>query len=417
MSQKIKVVWICEFSNPEVRSLLDLKANPIEIMIRRITKRKLMLNYDYGVWNTNAIREVEKYPEIELHVISPQHHLKGGLQRFCNRNVHYYFYKNEQATLRGKVVRYFKHKNPEFTKNRRIIKQLVADIQPDIIHLIGGENPHYSLSVLDIPTTIPIILQLQTLVNDPAFIEKYPNYNKYNIECEKKVIERVDYIGCSKQDEVLKNIIEKTIHPKAEFLDLELANGAVIDRSEYDKKYDLVYFSANINKAFDLALEGYAVAHQKHPEITLDVIGHFDIDYKERIDKRISELGLGDSINFEGHQDTHDDVINLVKKCRIALLPLKFDLLSTTIREAMALGLPVVSTITDGTPALNEKRRSILLSEIGDQEQLGKNICALLEDNKLVGQLRDNGFETMQELYDNKKSIAAWVKAYKDIIS
>ena len=113
---------------------------------------------------------------------------------------------------------------------------------------------------------------------------------------------------------------------------------------------------------------------------------------------------------------THDDVINEVRKARFALLPLKVDLVSGTIREAMANGIPVVTTITPGTPKLNERRRSVLLSEKGDFEGMAQNMIDLIEMEGLEDTLRLNAYETIKEKYDNASIVKEWHDAYFQIL-
>ena len=72
----------------------------------------------------------------------------------------------------------------------------------------------------------------------------------------------------------------------------------IIEKCE--KKYDFVYFSLNINKAADLAIEAFAVAKKSHPEINLLVVGDYDEDFKQHLDDRIKELAITESIVFTG---------------------------------------------------------------------------------------------------------------------
>ena len=50
----------------------------------------------------------------------------------------------------------------------------------------------------------------------------------------------------------------------------------------------------------------------------------------------------------------------------------------------MAYGLPVITTITPGTPKLNDNRESVLLSPIGNHQAMADNMIKLLENKDLV---------------------------------
>ena len=143
------------------------------------------------------------------------------------------------------------------------------------------------------------------------------------------------------------------------------------------------------------------------------VVGDYDEDFKLQLDARIAELGITDNVVITGKLQTHDDVIDEIKKARFALLPLKIDFISGTIREAIACGLPVVTTITAGTPTLNEKRESVLLSTIGDHEALAANMIRLIDSEDLSDKLIANGLETIDEMYGNKAMALKLRDVYK----
>jgi glycosyltransferase involved in cell wall biosynthesis len=120
---------------------------------------------------------------------------------------------------------------------------------------------------------------------------------------------------------------------------------------------------------------------------------------------------------FEGKLPTHDDVICQIRKSRFALLPLKIDLVSGTIREAMANGLPVVTTVTPATPNLNKKRECVLLSEMGDHKAMADNMLRLIEDPEYANIIRDNCLQTANERITNKEIVDNYIRAYFNCIS
>ena len=122
-------------------------------------------------------------------------------------------------------------------------------------------------------------------------------------------------------------------------------------------------------------------------------------------------------MQFEGRLATHDDVIRQVRKSRFALLPLKVSLVPNTLHEVMANGLPLVTTVTPGTPVLNEKRESVLISQPGDVEDIARNMIRLIENKELGEKLRKNAALTEYETANNTEIIAHWVAVYEAICS
>ena len=216
-----------------------------------------------------------------------------------------------------------------------------------------------------------------------------------------------------------KEIIRREMNPTAIILNTGLALKDPIVTEQCEKKYDFVYFAANISKAADLAIEAFAIAHKTKPEITLDVIGSYADEYKNQLDSLIDKLRIRDAVTFEGSLPTHEDVLKQIRLSRFALLPLKVDLTSGTIREAMSNGLPVVTTDTGelGTQKLNIKRQNVLISPIGDHQALADNMLRLLEDEDLANTLRQNAYQTRSEVRSNEMIARNYVEAYKACIN
>lgn len=419
---QIKVVWICAFSNPKVREHFTTKINPI---LRFILKKKghpVNTSVDYGIWNSNAIKEFEKIKDIDLHIISPIRYLSKKEVRFDVNGIHYYFFRDENSNLISQLYYQLVTKNKSlFIKNRKHVRTLVKEINPEIVHVIGAENPYYSLALLDIPDKIPTIIQLQALLD--RLVENIANqFEKKNIaykgRLERQIIDKADYVGTEVVD--FKEYIKEEIKPETKFLDISIAMGNEINLTEEVKVYDFVYFAAGINenKAGDVALKSFAIAHQLHPEITLNIIGKIDEGFRKILDEIISKNRLENAVFIEGKLPTHNDVISQIRKSKYALLPLKFDFVPNTIREAMCNGLPVVTTITEnGTTKLNEKRESVLLSEQGDHNAIAKNMIKLIENPSLAETLRKNAAISEEERINNYDMMLKWADVYKKIKS
>lgn len=419
---QIKVVWICAFSNPKVREHFTTKINPI---LRFILKKKghpVNTSVDYGIWNSNAIKEFEKIKDIDLHIISPIRYLSKKEVRFDVNGIHYYFFRDENSNLISQLYYQLVTKNKSlFIKNRKHVRTLVKEINPEIVHVIGAENPYYSLALLDIPDKIPTIIQLQALLD--RLVENIANqFEKKNIaykgRLERQIIDKADYVGTEVVD--FKEYIKEEIKPETKFLDISIAMGNEINLTEEVKVYDFVYFAAGINenKAGDVALKSFAIAHQLHPEITLNIIGKIDEGFRKILDEIISKNRLENAVFIEGKLPTHNDVISQIRKSKYALLPLKFDFVPNTIREAMCNGLPVVTTITEnGTTKLNEKRESVLLSKPDDHNAIAKNMIKLIENPTLAETLRKNAAISEEERINNYDMMLKWADVYKKIKS
>lgn len=440
MTKKYKVVWVCHLMNPEIgthlpQSLSIGRKNRLffaKIFLKLIPKSTYRLKQgvtklcdklskpvptEFAIWNTNGINELKKRPEIELHIVAPLYWISRKGLCYEEEGVHYHFFRNQQGSLIyliwREVYKKFKGKSYGMPANRKRIAKYVEQIKPDIIHLIGAENSQYAMSIFDYCDSYPVLVQLQTLLSDPDIQTKTTTY-KVGAVNESDVLKKAKYIGTVVNK--WRDIIKAKINPDAIILNTSLAVSETVSRSKRQTEYDFVYYSYNINKAGDLAIEAFGMAHKQNPKLTLHMIGGYDEVFKKKLDDRIAFYGIQDAVTFEGLLPTHDDVIAHAKKAKFALLPIKYDITPSTIREAFSNGLPVITTITSGTPDLNKNGQCVLLSEVGDHQAMADNIIRLSNDEELAESLAENGYNYMEARISNKKVADIWIEAYKAII-
>lgn len=418
---KIKVVWVCSFSNPLVRSHYETRAPFLIRLIYKYVKNISLDARDSAVWNTNALTEFENYDDVDLHVICPVRFLTRKQVRCVINGIHYYFFREENSSfIRWIVFQMINQYKSKFKRNRNVIKRLVSEINPDVIHIIGAENPHYSLSAMDMPTQTPLIVQLQALLCRLVNTTQDPVEKKdfaYKGELEKQIILRADYIGTKAQ--VFIDYIRDNIKKDARFLDVTLATVEPINTNQDKKEYDFVYFSVGIKKAGIDAIEAFAIAHRQFPQLTMDIVGGYDDEYKSMLDRRLAELGITNCVKFEGLLPTHDDVIKQIRKSKYALLPLTMDLVPSTVREAMANGLPVVTSHTEGgTSELNKDALCVLLSPVGSFKEMADNMVKLVSSPELANEMCNNSQQFLKKAFGSNYEITRnWVEAYKHCLN
>ena len=415
MEQKIRVLWLCSVSNAEMREHYQTKAGPALQWIYKKFKHTTTDDKDHAQWDTNAIKEIEKRDDVELHVVCPKRFLTKKYVDFEMNGVHYHLFRDQNSALipwlYSQTIAKF---SSRYHRNRKRIKHIIETVKPDIVHVIGAENPQYSLATLDIPESIPVIVQLQALLCSLEKVSRIPFERKdyhYKGEIEKEIFKRTPFIGTTAPGfiDYINNIIESN----AVILKISLALTEPVYKGENEKIYDFVYFASNLSKGADLAIKSFSIAHQKYPNITLDVIGGYTDELKSTLDGIVEEKQLKNSVTFEGFLPTHDDVIKQIRKAKYALLPITMDIVPGTVREAMANGLVVLTSITEGTPKLNVEMESVLLSPVCDYEKMAEDMITVLENPEFAKTLRENAWKIAEERSSNREVIQKWVDSYK----
>lgn len=418
MSDKgLKIVWLCTISNSQIYSHIKFSTWNLKKIAKHILGQSIPKFKERAQWNTNAIRVFETFRDIKLTVIFPYMGIEGNTQQFSINGIDYICYRTDDDSLFSSIKKKISKKNSEYPRARKIVKSLIEEIKPDIVHIIGAENPNYSICALDVPKDIPCVVSLQTLMSEPSFKKNYPideESYQYRSCIEQEILKRSDYIAS--RIKVYNTYIKEHIKTDAIFLQMPLAVGVDVNIEPSKKEYDFVYFANNINKAADDAIEAFALAYNVKSSLTLNISGSYDDSFRLNLEKRIKELGMEKNVFITGSKQTHDEVIEQIKKSRFAVLPLKVDLISSTVREAMACGLPVVTTITPATPNFNKELECVLLSEKGDYQAMADNMLRLVDDEAFASEIRKNAILTVQEKYSNEKFMNMWRKAYYEIV-
>ena len=409
----MRIVLLCHLSSQEIRDRLSLRNNQVENWGRKRLHKKPIQYQDNAPWNLNILEELKKYRELDIHVVSPHPGLKTKVQAFSSDGITFHFFQCDSSF----PLNYFRRKNEirgaiPYKKNRKLAKRVIEEIKPDVLNLVGAENPYYASTVLDIEG-IPIILTCQTVYSNPTRREYDKNFSQLRWDIEQEIFKQVDCFSC--MGELHRNLVLK-YRPDATVFKLVFPYKEFPIIKEIEKKYDFVYFAqtVSVKKGANNAVEALAIVKEKYPGVSLLIVGANHEPFKTVLNKRIEELGLIDNVFFHDYFPRQEDMFQYVKQARFAVLPIKMDIVSGTVLQAMRLGLPVVTHITSGTPKLNKEKECVLLSEIDDNETTAKNMIKLLESPELAERLIKNSLEYI-EAGDNeaKQAGAMWVAQYK----
>lgn len=415
---KIKVVWICHFSNKPTREKLKLSKNRfLYRLIKKITKKEAK-NIDYrdaAPWVSILIEEFEKFNDVELHVISPQVGLKGLTTEFEMNGVHYHFYNPDISLFLSQLINNVKLWL-KLQPGSLIVKRFLRKIKPDIVNLIGAENYYHSCVVLDIKD-VPVLVTCQTIYTNPQRLKFDRNANKTkNWAIDLLIQQKKKYFACGgrmHRDLLLNN------NPEAIVFNGYLPSRMPEGIEEQNKEYDFVCFAAGHggNKGTEDAIEAIALVKAVKPDVKLNIVGKCSPDVRVALDKLIEEKDVANNVIFHGYFHEHADMFRQVMKSRFALLPVKMDIISSTTREAMFLGLPVVTYKTSGTPILNMEKECVLLAEIGDIKKLAENMIRLLQSESLAEKLRINSKEYVDKNYNNEIEARKLKEMYHAVIN
>ena len=160
-------------------------------------------------------------------------------------------------------------------------------------------------------------------------------------------------------------------------------------------------------KGHDVLLRAAATVLQRLPDVRFRIIG--DGPTRPALIDLAAALGISSSVEFLGHRE---DVPALLAETDVFAFPSRTEAFPNGLIEAMAAGLPVVTSAVGGMLELVEDGRNGLLVPAGDDAALADRIIALLTDAGTARQLGHAARATIEARYSFDRMVASFEQMY-----
>ena len=137
-------------------------------------------------------------------------------------------------------------------------------------------------------------------------------------------------------------------------------------------------------------------------------------DDRQRLEALIEELGLGQHVRLAGWVE---DVAQLLTTLDLFVSSARSEPFGLAIVEAMAAGVPVIATSSEGAREIIESGQSGRLIPISDTEAMASAICELLDDPKTRECLAANALRTVSERFSLDRMITKTEQVYLDVLA
>ena len=148
----------------------------------------------------------------------------------------------------------------------------------------------------------------------------------------------------------------------------------------------------NEQKRYDVMIRAFKIFSQSHPEYTLKLYGR-GVD-EDKIRNWAQEQGISDKVRLMG---LTSKPMECIASDGMFLITSDFEGISNSLLEAMAVGLPCVST--DHTPGgarlLIQDHENGLLAPIGDSEALAKAMGEFADNPELARKCGENAKDVL----------------------
>lgn len=125
------------------------------------------------------------------------------------------------------------------------------------------------------------------------------------------------------------------------------------------------------------------------------------------------ELGICDDTRFVGKQEQIEEILAVSD---LFLLTSDYESFGLAALEAMAAGVPVISTNAGGLPEINIDGKTGFLSNVGDVENMSKQAIGLLSNPELLKQFKANAFAHAQH-FDIDRVVPMYEELYNRFLN
>jgi len=309
-----------------------------------------------------------------------------------------------------------------YTYGKRVLKKLKENnLNLDVLL----DNQSLSSSLLEIQAHYPLAvtihhpitkdhkLEMQNAIN---WKERLSSSRWHNfLPMQKKVAPQLKNIICvsqpSKEDVISEfKVDEKKITVIPNGIDIRTFKPSSIKRS--------LSFRIVTTASADIPLKG--LRHlilalprviRQFPLTSLTVIGKSP--QKSNLNKLIDDLDLQDKITFRSGI-SEEEIVKTYHDSDIAVIPSLYEGFGFGAGEAMACGVPLISTDSGGLKQVIGD--AALKIKPGSVNEIEDGILKLFSEEKIRQNLAEKGRERMEEFFDWKIAALAYIEVFKKII-
>ncbi|NMG07575.1 glycosyltransferase [Brasilonema sp. UFV-L1] len=173
-------------------------------------------------------------------------------------------------------------------------------------------------------------------------------------------------------------------------------------------------------KGIEYVIQAIAKVAHTYPNIEYNIIG--DGPLKDSFQKLITKLNLGHIVKLLGWKQ-QKEIVEILDTCHIFIAPSvtgadgNQDAPVNTLKEAMAMGLPVISTLHGGIPELVEDGVSGFLVEERNADAIALKLTYLISHPEVWEKMGQAGRVRVEEKYDMSKLNDELVAIYQQLLN
>jgi colanic acid/amylovoran biosynthesis glycosyltransferase len=188
----------------------------------------------------------------------------------------------------------------------------------------------------------------------------------------------------------------------------------------HDGKIRIVTIARLVEKkGVEYAIRAVAKLGKANENIEYNILG--DGPLSGNLQQLIQELGVASKVKLLGWKQQHE-VVEILNNSHIMLAPSVTSKngdqegIPVVLMEAMAMGIPVVSTLHSGIPELVQDKITGFLVPERDVETLAERLRYLIEHPEIWAEMGQAGRKFVEENYEINKLNNRLIKLYQELL-
>lgn len=317
--------------------------------------------------------EISSYPVFEFPLYTPALASKmievANFEKLDLLHVHYAVPHATSAYIAKKVI-----PNPDF--------RVITTLHGTDITLVGLE-----------PSFLPVVKFSIEKSDGVTAVSRYlreKTQTNYSIETPIEVITNfIDPVEYRRKDDACKR---HRLAPNGERVLIHVSNFRAVKRV------------TDVIRTFDLVLK-------KMPAV-LVLVG--DGPDRSSCEQLARELGIGDHVRFLGKQQ---ELVEILSCADLFLMPSQSESFGLSALEAMACGVPVISSSVGGLPELVLHNQTGYIAEIGDVERMAKYAVDLLSNEPKRQMFAAEGRKRAEEQFHIDRIVDEYERYYTAVLN
>lgn len=270
----------------------------------------------------------------------------------------------------------------QILKSKGIKTHVITTLHGTDITLIG-QDPNY------IPTVEFSIDQSDGVTAVSEWL-KQETYRVLNIQKEIKVIP--NFIDLTRFKRIQKQCLLNRYKPNNEKLLIHVSNFRPLKRVT-----DVIHIFQHVREQI--------------PNVRLLLVG--DGPDRSEVEHLCRQLNLCDQISFLGKYEAVEELLSIAD---VFLMPSASETFGLAALEAMACGVPVVSSDIGGIPELNDNGKSGFLYPLEDTKGMADGVLTILQSDEVLDQFRQNALRTAEK-FESIHIVNQYLEYYQLILS